>query len=139
MNRFYLILLPVLTLIITINPLLVMADTQHTQVGRYINYTNKPLPEQKNLMLQTVQTIFPPSVKTVGQAIEYILRNSGYTLAPLDKAAPEAKKLFAMNLPIVDRNFGPMTLQDALKTLVGDSFGLRIDRLNRQVSFCLNQ
>lgn len=106
-----------------------------TQVGRYSIINDKPLPEQKNLMIQTVQVHFPPQVKTVGDAIEYILKPSGYTLAPLTDTATAVKKMFNFNLPIVDRNFGPMTLQDALKTLVGDSFSIHVDRLARQISF----
>lgn len=111
------------------------SPNQQTQVGRYLILANKPLPEQKDLMLQTVQVRFPPDVKTVGEAIQYILLPSGYTLAAGNKLSLEVLKMFSFGLPLVDRNFGPMTLQEALKTLAGDSFVLRIDRENRQVSF----
>jgi len=126
-----------LILLINFSPSLVAADSNHTQIGRYLTQYNKPLPEQKNLLLQTVQVHFPSDIKTIGQAIEYLLKPSGYTLVPMDKASPEVKKMFTFSLPIVDRNFGPMTLQDALKTLVGDSFIVKTDRLNRQISFHL--
>ena len=86
-------------------------------------------------MLQTIEVRFPPSVTTVGQAIAYLLAPSGYTLAPVKKASSAVKDLFHFTLPIADRNFGPMTLQLALQTLVGDSYALHIDHLTRQVSF----
>lgn len=135
--KYFKIFISAMTLLIFIEPNLVHANSYSTTDGRYLTYVNKPLPEQKNLMLQTIQVHFPVEVKTIGDAINYLLKPSGYTLAPMDKASTEVKKMVMFNLPIVDRNFGPMTLQDALKTLVGDSFILRIDRLNRQVSFYL--
>lgn len=118
-------------------PMASFASNLNTQVGRYLILTDKPLPAQKNLMLQTIQVHFPPEVKTVGDAISYILKPSGYSLASVKTTSPKVKEMMMFNLPIIDRDFGPMTLQDALQTLVGNSFVTHIDRLNREVSFQL--
>lgn len=110
----------------------------HTQVGRYLSVPNQPLPEQRNLMRQIIEVKFPPQVKTVGQALQYLLKPSGYTLATPEAHEAAVKKMLQFNLPLVDRHFGPMPLETALKTLAGESFVLHVDRLNREVAFHLN-
>lgn len=90
-----------------------------TQVGRYATVNNQPLAAQIN-PLKTVQQIhFPSSVQTIGEAVEYWLRYSGYHLAPQDKQNESLKQIFQQPLPQVTRNLGPLTIADGLTVLVG--------------------
>lgn len=111
------------------------ANTNNTDVGRYLTVENKPRFSQLNLLSQTIQMRFPQSVQTVGDAMNYALRLSGYSLIPADRMSEELKTTLAKPLPAIDRNFGPMSLKDALTTLAGPAFNLVQDPLNRMVDF----
>ncbi|AAU27088.1 TPA: hypothetical protein ACIZB4_001246 [Legionella pneumophila] len=110
-----------------------------TQVGRYATVNNQPLAAQIN-PLKTVQQIhFPSSVQTIGEAVEYWLRYSGYHLAPQDKQNESLKQIFQQPLPQVTRNLGPLTIADGLTVLVGKTlFSLKQDDLLREINFSLN-
>ncbi|CZI43872.1 TPA: PilL N-terminal domain-containing protein [Legionella pneumophila] len=110
-----------------------------TQVGRYATVNNQPLAAQIN-PLKTVQQIhFPRSVQTIGEAVEYWLRYSGYHLAPQDKQNESVKQIFQQPLPQVIRNLGPLTIADGLTVLVGKAlFSLKQDDLLREINFNLN-
>jgi len=108
-----------------------------TIVGRYLTTPNKPLAQQKDLMRQINQVIFPPEVKTIQAAIKYWLSFSGYYLIPLSMMNKSVQSMMQSPLPQVDRHFGPMSLQDGLETLVGEPFMLMVDKVHRLVSFQL--
>ncbi|TIG99455.1 hypothetical protein DI137_16365 [Legionella pneumophila] len=110
-----------------------------TQVGRYATVNNQPLAAQIN-PLKTVQQIhFPSSVQTIGEAVEYWLRYSGYHLAPQNKQNESLKQIFQQPLPQVTRNLGPLTIADGLTVLVGKTlFSLKQDDLLREINFSLN-
>ena len=109
------------------------ADT--TQLGRYLTIDNKPKIAQMDLLSQTFQVRFPTSVQTIGDAMEYLLKQSGYSLIPEVKRSPELKATLSKPLPAIDRDFGPMKLKDGLSTLAGPVFTLVNDPLNRMVGF----
>ena len=111
------------------------SSTNSTQVGRYITIANKPSDAQVNLMQQTLQVHFPTSVETVGDAIGYLLSNSGYSLVKQEKRNTALNQLMAKPLPVVDRDLNYMTLKEALLTLVEPAFYLQVDPLHRLVSF----
>lgn len=110
-----------------------------TQVGRYATVNNQPLAAQIN-PLKTVQQIhFPSSVQSIGEAVEYWLRYSGYHLAPQDKQSESLQQIIEQPLPQVTRNLGPLTIADGLTVLVGKSlFSLKQDDLSREINFSLN-
>ncbi|HAU0803505.1 PFGI-1 class ICE element type IV pilus protein PilL2 [Legionella septentrionalis] len=110
-----------------------------TQVGRYATVNNQPLAAQIN-PLKTVQQIhFPSSVQTIGEAVEYWLRYSGYHLAPQNKQNESLKQIFQQPLPQVTRNLGPLAIADGLTVLVGKTlFSLKQDELLREINFSLN-
>lgn len=112
------------------------ADT--TQLGRYLTVDNKPKSAQMDLLSQEFQVRFPSSVETIGDAMEYLLKQSGYSLVPEEKRSSELKITLSKPLPAIDRDFGPMKLRDGLSTLAGPVFILINDPLNRMVSFKLN-
>jgi conjugative transfer region protein (TIGR03748 family) len=105
------------------------------QVGRYASLIAAPTEAQSNLLSKMVKVQFPSRVKTVGAAIQHLLRGSGYRLAGVSAADPARFDLLNFPLPTAHRSLGPMTIQDALETLGGPAFRLVEDPLHRLVSF----
>lgn len=108
-----------------------------SSIGRYLSVSNKPLSHQRDLLSQTIQIRFPHTVQTIGDAVNYLLRYSGYSLINESHQNSALKNTLQKPLPFVDRSFGPMTLRDALATLIGPAFTLSEDALNREVDFHL--
>lgn len=112
-------------------------ESNDVQIGRYTTVTAIPKKAQQDLLSQTVQVRFPQNVQTIGDAMNYLLRFSGYSLIPEAKQSQSLKLTLSKPLPAIDRDFGPMVLKDALITLAGSAFSLEQDPLNRQINFKL--
>ena len=109
-----------------------------TQVNRYATVANKPLAAQVNPLLAVQQIHFSQEVKTIGQAVEWWLRYSGFTLVAKEKQLESLQAVMRQPLPQIDRNLGPLTVRDGLEVLVGQPvFTLVEDSLLRQVNFQL--
>lgn len=108
-------------------------------IGRYLTVSSQPDPEQLNLLSQTIQVHFPPTVQTIGDAMTNILRFSGYSLLPETQMNIAFKNTLQKPLPLIDRNIGPVTLQSALKILAGPAFTLKADSLNRTIDFTVKK
>ena len=105
------------------------------QVGRYSLLSAEPTEAQTDLLGTTVTVYFPAQIQTVGEAVGYLLKRSGYRLAETEALAPEAKDLLALPLPSVHRQLGPMPLRRALETLAGPTFHLVQDPVHRLIAF----
>jgi conjugative transfer region protein (TIGR03748 family) len=108
-----------------------------TQTGRYLTVENKPLSSQIHLLSQTIQVHFPQNIQTVGDAMNYLLHISGYSLVSENNMCPALKITLSKPLPIIDRSLGPLSLKDGLTTLAGPVFALIQDPINRTVNFDL--
>ncbi|CZI42847.1 TPA: hypothetical protein RG395_000821 [Legionella pneumophila] len=109
-----------------------------TQINRYATVANKPLAAQVNPLLAVQQIHFPLEVQTIGQAIEWWLKFSGFSLVSKEKQPESLQIIMQQPLPQIDRNLGPLTVKDGLEVLVGQqSFALIEDPLLRQVNFKL--
>lgn len=106
-------------------------------MGQYMTVSHKPKAEQIDLLSQTIQVRFPQSVQTVGDAINYLLKISGYSLVDANQRNNALKITLTKPLPLIDRDFDPMTLKDALTTLAGAAFYLVSDPIHRTVNFKL--
>lgn len=107
-----------------------------TQISRYATIANQPTVAQVNPLLAVAQYKFPPSVRTVGDAINVILQNTSYQLAPFDELSLAVKENLQKPLPITVRTLGPIEIKDALIVLMGsDVFILVEDPLHRLVNF----
>lgn len=102
-------------------------------IGRYLTVANQATAAQIDPLTQIIQVRFPSSVKTVSDAMGYLLRFSGYHLIMSDQTDEFTK----LALPQSDRSLGPITLQDSLLTLAGEPFGLYIDPVHRLLAFRL--
>lgn len=107
------------------------------RVGRYLTVDAKPLSAQRDLLSQIIQVHFPVSVQSINDAMQYLLRFSGYSLVPANQMNSAFKITLSKPLPAIDRHFGPMSLKDALVTLAGPAFTLVHDPINRTVNFQL--
>lgn len=133
-NRFKIMITLGITLM-GIAPLLTLAGEKSTQVGRYLTVANKPKQAQINLMDQIIQIRFPQDVHTVGEAVNYVLRFSGYSLISEKDMQSEVKNTLEKPLPFIDREIGPVTLKDALTVLAGSAFHLSHDPVTRTINF----
>lgn len=105
------------------------------QVGRYSVVAAVPTEAQADLLATTMTVRFPERIRTLGEAVRYLLQRSGYRLAGTDSIGPDTIALFALPLPTVHRSLGPMTLRNALETLAGPAFSLVQDPVHRLITF----
>lgn len=111
-----------------------VSDT--TQIGRYSTVRNKASQAQINPLLAIGQFKFPPSVVSIGDAIQMVLQPSSYTLVPRAKLSNDVKETLDKRLPLTDRNLGPLALKDALVVLMGkEVFHLMVDPVHREINF----
>jgi len=91
--------------------------------------------EDQKTPLKTVVTLtFSKDVGTIGEAITELLNGSGYKWTP--KADDDS--LNVLPLPSVVRTLGPIRLNDALTTIAGEAWQLRVDELQRVIWFDIN-
>ncbi len=101
--------------------------------GRYTLVELAPMAAQRDLLLQTIDVSMPEDARaTVGDGLRHVLERSGYQLCETAHAVIE---LYALPLPAAHLHLGPMTLRDALLTLVGPAWELHADDRTRQVCF----
>lgn len=112
-------------------------NNSNTIIGRYLDVSNQPSAHQQDLLNQTFQMRFPPFVKTVGNAMNYLLQMSGYSLVSTNLLIPSVKQLMLLPLPESHCMLGPLTVKEGLLTLAGKPFGLLVDPVHRLISFRL--
>ncbi|VBR78131.1 integrating conjugative element protein PilL, PFGI-1 class [Burkholderia pseudomallei] len=102
--------------------------------GRYTLIELMPDDGQRDLMQQVIELTVPSaSQATVGDALHYVLRRSGYRLC--DERADTTAVLFALPLPAAHEHLGAITLRDALQLLAGPRWSLQVDNATREVCF----
>lgn len=110
-------------------------------VVRYDRYTlvnTRPQDAQRDLLNQFIDISIPSQrVHSVGDALRYVLFESGFTLCPADR--PELTVLLNRPLPAVQRTLGPVKLQEALQILAGPAWYLVVDEVSRQVCYRLRE
>jgi len=105
------------------------------QTGRYSMLSTAPTKAQAELLEATVTVQLPARIQAIGEAVRYLLQRSGYRLAAAESTEPHTLALFALPLPAVHRQLGPMTLREALETLAGPAFHLVQDPIHRLITF----
>lgn len=114
------------------------AEQEPFTAGRYLTASAKPTSEQQDLLNQSFQVKFPRSVKTIEDAINHLLRFSGYKLVNRQSLPVHAQAILAQSLPEAHRTLGLMSLKDGLLTLVSEPFDLLVDPIHRLLSFRLH-
>jgi conjugative transfer region protein (TIGR03748 family) len=105
------------------------------QTGRYSAISANPTPEQRQLLNVIIAVAIPNDFQTVGQAVHYLLKRSGYQLVGPEQLPQEAVQLFTRPIPEIHRQLGPMTLRDALNVLTTPAFVLVEDPVQRLISY----
>lgn len=104
--------------------------------GRYTLVEVRPGAAQQDLLEQIIDISLPRTVETtVGDALHIVLQRTGYRLCEADTAA---RVLYALPLPAVHLELGPLTLREALGTLAGPAWTLDVDTAARRVCFARN-
>lgn len=101
--------------------------------GRYVTSTHHIPIEQRDVFMQTIHLHFDSDVKTIGDAVGVLLKLAGYTLAPSKNSA--LTMTLSKPLPLIQRELHDMTLKEALHILVGESFRIQQNPINRTVDF----
>lgn len=108
------------------------------EVVRYDRYRLvdiSPSQAQRYPLEQIVHLRIPASVSpTVGDALHYALRDSGYRLCTSDG---QANRLYRLPLPAVQYQMGPIRLNVALQLLAGPAWQLWVDDVQREVCYRL--
>ncbi|MBD2812637.1 pilus assembly protein PilL, partial [Xenorhabdus sp. Vera] len=90
-----------------------------------------PTVAQRDLLSQLVDVRISVSQKsTVGDAMRYVLRQSGYTLCTPEKTNDI---LYRQPLPSVHYQLAPIRLRTALQLMAGPAWQLEVDEVQRVV------
>ena len=110
---------------------------QDVTIERYLSTPLKPTLAQQDLLQQRLEIKFPQNMLTIAQAVQFTLQFSGYRLVDLNALQAPVREMLSQPLAQINRSFGPMTLEQALETLVGPAFCLLVDPVHRLISFQL--
>ncbi|WP_338524003.1 PilL N-terminal domain-containing protein [Pseudomonas batumici] len=101
--------------------------------GRYTLIELRPELAQLDLQHQIIDLRIPATPDTsVGDAMRYVLRRSGYQLCDGD---PVLAALWSLPLPAAHVRLGPLPLNKTLQLLAGNAWRLSINERERQVCF----
>ena len=106
-------------------------------LNRYSTQNLTAEPQQADPLSVVIEVNFPTSVATVGNAIDYLLLQSGYRYLYEDNI--EIRNLLSLPLPRVHRSLGPVPLRTALETLAGSPWNLIENEMDRTVKFELRE
>jgi len=105
------------------------------QTGRYSFVNVAAQPAQVDPLLAVIDVHLPVEVATVEDAVNYLLRRSGFNLLPAPSSDEAVGFLLGQPLPEVHRHLGPITLREALLTLGGKAFTVNVDYVYRKIGY----
>ena len=105
-----------------------------TQIGRYSVIAVTPTAGQQDLLAVTRSITIPDDIKTVGDALHWLLRDSGYRLADHAVLSEAAIDMLDLPLPNAHRAFEPMSLNVVIGLMVGPAFHLVQDPVHRLIA-----
>jgi conjugative transfer region protein (TIGR03748 family) len=108
------------------------SGSQYVRTDNYTLVSIDTKPEQINPLLSITTINFSQNIFTIGQAINELLRGSGYTWL---SAQNDNDALGELELPNVVREIGPVRLRDALITVAGVAWELEVNEVNRTLWF----
>lgn len=82
-----------------------------------------------------VRVVFPDNVKTVGDAVEYLIEPTGYRLATSYPAPRDASLMVSKRLPPIIKIERTMPVIDALQILIGVDNTIVVDPVHKLISF----
>ncbi|BAH61485.1 putative type IV pilus protein [Klebsiella pneumoniae subsp. pneumoniae NTUH-K2044] len=120
-------------LILSIFNAVAAASPDAPEVVRYDRYLLvSPSPQQPPLEQLTALSIPPGFHPTVGEALQYLLRGSGWSLCLADARRAQ---LYGLPLPLSQYHTGPLRLKAALQLLASPAWRMTTDENRREVCF----
>ena len=111
----------------------VAASPATPEVVRYDRYLLVNTSPQQPLLEQLTALSVPPGFHPmVGEALQYLLRDSGWSLCLADARRAQ---LYGLPLPLSQYNTGPLRLKSALQLLAGPAWRVITDENRREVCF----
>jgi conjugative transfer region protein (TIGR03748 family) len=108
------------------------ASAETIRVSRYLTASDTPSSQQQFPLQAASVTAMPAEIESVRQAIDYVMKPTGY--APL--MSLQVARLFdLLPLPYIHRSSAPLSSENTLKVLAGSGFTLEIDNLYRTIGF----
>ncbi|MDC9612931.1 PilL N-terminal domain-containing protein [Xenorhabdus khoisanae] len=121
----------------TVTPDVYQPAPSVVRYDRYLLVDTSPEVAQRYPLEQIIHLKIPGSLKpTVGEAIHYALRQSGYRLCSVSGQS-QANTLYQQALPAVQYQLGPIKLSTALQVLAGPAWQLEVDDVQRVVCHSL--
>ncbi|HBC7345643.1 TPA: pilus assembly protein PilL [Citrobacter koseri] len=103
------------------------------EVVRYDRYLLvSTSPQQPPLEQLTALSVPPGFHPTVGEALQYLLRDSGWSLCLADARRAQ---LYGLPLPLSQYHTAPLRLKAALQLLVGPAWRITTDENRREICF----
>lgn len=119
----------------TVNPDIYDRAPEVVRYDRYRLVDISPTHAQQFPLEQIVSLRIPGAMNpTVGDALRYVLRESGWRLCSL---SGQADTLYRQPLPAVQNRLGPVRLSVALQLLAGPAWQLEVDEVQRVVCHSL--
>jgi conjugative transfer region protein (TIGR03748 family) len=103
--------------------------------GRYSVMAVEPSAGQRDLLSVNTAITIPSNIERVGEALHWILRDSGYRLAADSVLSDEVKALLELPLPVAHRHFEPMPLKTLMGLIIGPAFQIVQDPVHRLIAF----
>ncbi|MGR7752128.1 PFGI-1 class ICE element type IV pilus protein PilL2 [Klebsiella aerogenes] len=111
----------------------VAASPGAPEVVRYDRYLLVSTSPQQPPLEQLTTLFIPPGFHpTVGESLQYLLRDSGWSLCLADA---RRALLYELPLPLSQYNTGPLRLKAALQLLAGPAWRMTADENRREVCF----
>ncbi|MFA0012020.1 hypothetical protein AB4391_01540 [Vibrio lentus] len=93
-----------------------------------------PLTDVDTLQV-SARTLFPPEMKTVGEAAKWLLEPLGYHIVTDYPAPKSAKAILSHPIPTAARMHRTMPVTHALQLLIGQDNTLIVDREHKLITF----
>lgn len=107
------------------------------KTNRY-THTSTALDHSQTDLLSVIITIqLPSSIRTVGDAIRFVIAQSGYQLDESAAVDDSQYYLYQLSLPETHRYFDHVTLQSVLDALGSKSYSLVVNPVKRTISYHL--
>ena len=113
----------------------VISSKTVTQIDRYSELAAGSTLEQRDLLAVTAAVSIPNDIESIGGALRWILRDSGYRIAADSVIPPEVHAMLKLPLPAAHRRLEPMPLKAVLALMVGPAFHIVQDPVHRLLSF----
>lgn len=133
-NKPTVVTLATATHIANINP---RHNAHSVQTGRYSVIKTGPTPDQSHLLNVMITVTIPNNIQTIRETVKYLLKRSGYRMAPEPIQEQEVSKFLSKQLPSIHRKIGPMKLIDALNMLTSPAFVLVDNPVKREIGYRL--